>query len=265
MSGRSAARLALAALLSMAAARTSAQEPQARSLWEQGQAAMKRGDRPQAIDYYERCLKQDPSFARAHLSIAAAYLEQNDERQALPHLASYVRAVPDHVIMRVHYAEILFRLQLFQEARAQFEEFLALGQSRNDVTPTLLIEVHSKLMEIGELTEDEYTERLHRGIGLYLLAGERARLGEPDGTLSVEGLLCRAVAELKDAADQRPQEARPLWYLYLTWTRLGERPQALRTLHLTEHNAGFSHMTPFEEQEMEFALRKAECSAPLRR
>jgi tetratricopeptide (TPR) repeat protein len=246
-------------------ARASAQEPQARSLWEQGQAAMKRGDRPQAIDFYERCLKQDPSFVRAHLSIAAAYLELNDERQALPHLASYVRAVPDHLIMRVHYAEILFRLQLFQEARTQFEEFLVLGQDRSETTPTLLIEVHSKLMEIGELTEDEYTERLHRGIGLYLLAGERNRLGEPDATLSVEGLLCRAVTELKEAAEQRPQEARPLWYLYLTWTRLGERPQALRALHQAEQNAGFSRMTPFEEQEMQFALRKQECGGSMRR
>jgi tetratricopeptide (TPR) repeat protein len=233
-----------------------AQEPQVKSLWEMGQAAMKRGDTAGAIDLYRRCLKQDPAYSRAHLSLAAAYLEQGDERLALPHLATYVRAVPEHALIRVHYAEILFRLQLFQESRAQFEEFIALVQDRADVSPALLIEVHSKLMDIADATDDDYAERLHRGIGLYLLACERLRLANPDGKLSVEGLLCRAVDELKDAAALRSQEARPELYLYLVWTHLGQRPQADRALRHADNLAAFSYLTPFEAQQLEFARRK---------
>jgi tetratricopeptide (TPR) repeat protein len=236
----------------------SAQEPQARLLWEQGQAAMKRGDGSQAIDLYHQCLKQDPSFVRAHLSLAAVYIEQGNERLAVPHLASYIHTVPEHTVIRVHYADILFRMQLWHESQAQFEECVVCLQERGDVAPNLLIEIHSKLMEIAEVLEDEYAERLERGIGLYLLACERSRLADPDGTLSVEGLLCRAMGELKEAIALRPKEARPNWYLYLTWSRLKERPQALQSLRQAERLAILSDMTPSEKQELEFARRKIE-------
>jgi tetratricopeptide (TPR) repeat protein len=195
------------------------------------------------------------------LSLAAAYLEEGVERNAVPHLAIYMRAVPEHVAVRVHYAEILFHLQMFQESRTQFEQCIAHAQDRVEIAPTLHIEIHSKLMEIAEILEDDYAEHLERGIGLYLLAGERSRLADPDGKLSVEGLLCRAVGELKEASSQRPKEARPQWYLYLTSIRLGQRPQAERALRETERRAKFSELTPCEEDELELTRRKADTSA----
>src|SRR5438552_18258360 len=146
MIGRSAARvIVLSAVCMLSATWGIAQEPQARSLWQQGQAAQLRGDHPQSIDLYRRCLKLDPSYVRVHLSLAAAYLEHGDERLALPHLATYVREAPEHVLIRMHYAELLFRLQQFQEAREQFEKFIDLAQDCSDITPSCLIEVHSKL------------------------------------------------------------------------------------------------------------------------
>src|SRR5207248_266055 len=110
------------------------------------------------------------------------YLEHGDERLALPHLATYVRATPEHVVIRMHYAELLFHLQLFNEARDQFEKFIDLAQDCSDISASFLIEVHSKLMDIAEAADDEYAECLHRGIGLYLLACERSHLADPEGT-----------------------------------------------------------------------------------
>jgi tetratricopeptide (TPR) repeat protein len=66
----------------------------AEQLWEQGQAAMKRGEPEEALAFYERSLEADPGFARNHLSLAAAHLEMGDEAAACPHLARYVDASP---------------------------------------------------------------------------------------------------------------------------------------------------------------------------
>jgi hypothetical protein len=110
-------------------------------------------------------------------------------------------------------------------------------------------------MEIAEAEGDEYAEHLHRGIGLYLLARERAELPEieDEGEMSEEGLLCKAAGELTMARMARRDEARPCWYLYEVWSRLDQRQPALRHLRLADAAAPFSYLTPAERRELEVA------------
>src|SRR5262245_26946745 len=95
--------------------------PPAQRLWELGQAAMKQGQTDRAIDCYRQSLRLDPTLARNHLSLAAAYLGKGDEAHACPHLQQYVRLIPEHCVIRFHYAELLLRLHRPEEARAQYE------------------------------------------------------------------------------------------------------------------------------------------------
>src|SRR4029078_3609020 len=97
------------------------------------------------------------------------------------HLARYLEAQPDHLVVRTHYAELLLRLARPQEAQAQYERFVEDVQSKDELADQHLVHCHSRLMEIAQARSDAYGERLHRGIGLYLLAVQRARLPEPAG------------------------------------------------------------------------------------
>jgi hypothetical protein len=197
---------------------------------------------------------QDAAQQRAHLNLAAAQIERGDQPGAARHLAAYLAAFPDHHIVRKHYAELLLRLHRPHEARAQFERFIAGTQDDPELGPKYLVHCHSRLMEIAEEEGDDYGEHLHRGIGLYLLACERAGLPDPeDGELSVESVLCRAAGELTMAHLARRDEARPCWYLYVVWSRLQQRQPALRHLREADACAPFSGLTPAERRSLELA------------
>jgi len=234
-----------------------AQEPtagQAGQFGVQGQAAMCQGKPGEAVRYFEQSLSTDPGQARLHLSLAAACIERGDEDGAARHLAQYVAAFPEHRIVRFHYAELLLRLHRAQEAQTQFEQFVADVQDNPELASQHLVHCHSRLMEIAEANGDDYAEHLHRGIGLYLLACERAALPDPDeGELSVESVLCKAAGELTMARMARRDEARPCWYLYVVWSRLAQRQPALRHLREADALAPFSHLTPAEKRDLEMA------------
>jgi tetratricopeptide (TPR) repeat protein len=219
-----------------------------------GQDAMRRGKPDEAIRYYEQSLTADPSQKRTHLSLAAAHIQQGDEAAAAKHLAEYLAAFPDHHVVRAHYAELLLRLHRTREAQAQFERFIADVQDDSELAKKHLVHCNSRLMEIAEDEGDEYGEHLHRGIGLYLLGCERAGLPDPeDGDLSVESVLCKAAGELTMAHMLRRDEARPCWYLYEVWSRLGQRQPALRHLREADSTAAFSYLTPAERRSLELA------------
>jgi hypothetical protein len=112
-------------------------------------------------------------------------------------------------------------------------------------------------MEIAEGDEDEYAEHLHRGIGLYLLARQRARLPEAEGTLNPEALLCKAAGELTSARLRRPEEARPWWYLSAVWTELAQQQPASRCRRAAEAAAPLSYLTPAEQRDLHLACRRA--------
>jgi tetratricopeptide (TPR) repeat protein len=221
--------------------------PSAERLWDQGQEAMRQGHADEAIACYRRSLATDPELSRNHLSLAAAYIEKGDANSACAALGRYVSANPDQVGMRIHLADLLLRLERVPEAQDEYERSVAGAQEQEDGVPQL-IHCHTRLMEIAETAEDAYAEHLHRGIGLYLLARQRAALEDAETELPPEALLCKAAGELTLAKLERPDEARPCWYLYEVWSRLAQRPAAQRCLREAREAAPFSYLTAFEKR-----------------
>jgi tetratricopeptide (TPR) repeat protein len=244
-----------------ASAEPGAAAPPALRAWQEGQQALVDGRADDAIRRFQDSLRLDPHLARNHLSLASAYLAQGRDEQAAPHLASYLDAQPDHLVVRAHYADLLLRLARPRDAREQFQRFVADVQDHDALARQHLVHCHSKLMEIAEAEEDAYGEHLHRGIGLYHLACRRAELHEDGGPLTVEGLLCKAAAELTVARMERPEQARPYWYLYEVWTRLGQQHPATRCLRTAEATATLSYLTPAEQRALFLACRQADREA----
>ena len=223
-------------------------------LWEKGQAAMREGNPNAAIRLYQESVAKDPRMVCNHLSLATAYLEKKDFANACTHLAKYVEARPEQLVIRSRYADLLLRLHRSTEARAEFERLVADVQERGEGGGDHLVRIHGRLMELAELEQDEYAEHLHRGIGLFLLARKRSALGDPDGELPPEGLLCKAAAELTRARLARPTEARPCWYLFEVWSGLGQRQPAVCQLREAQAAAHFSYLTPAEERSLHLAF-----------
>jgi tetratricopeptide (TPR) repeat protein len=227
--------------------------PLAEILWERGQAAMRQGRPAQAVAFYEQSLAKAPDHTRNHLSLAAAYLEMGEPAKACAGLAKYVAAHPEEIVVRAQYAELLVRLHRDRAARREFEECIAGAQELGKAGMRHLIHCHSRLMELAENQADTYAEHLHRGIGLYLLALESSHLAEAEAVLPSEGLYCKAAGELTLALEERPDEARPSWYLYEVWSHLGQRPPARRCLQEAGAAAPFSYLTPSEQRGLDVA------------
>ncbi len=227
--------------------------PAAETLWQQGQEAMRQGRPAEAVACYEQSLIRAPELTRNYLSLAAAYLELGSSANACTQLGRYVVAHPEDTQARTEYAELLARVGKVGRARAEYERCVADAQAEGAAAASLLIRCHSRLMEMAEALEDAYAEHLHRGIGLYLLARESEDLAEAEAALPSEGLFCKAAGELTLALEERPDEARPNWYLYAVWTRLGQRPLAQRSLRDAGEAAPFSYLTPVEQRGLHLA------------
>ena len=224
--------------------------------WEKGQQAMLEGQSKQAIISFRQSLEKDATLVRNHLSLAAAYLAEGQEEQAAEQLNQYLQAQPDHYLVRGQYAELLLRLDRLDAAREQFERFEADVQDQETPAWQHLVHCHTRLMDIAQRVEDDYALHLHRGIALYWLARQRGELPDGDGELSSEGLLCQSASELVQARRQRPDEARPCWYLHEVWTQLAQQQPASRWLRAAEEAASFSYLTPAEQQRLHFARRQ---------
>jgi hypothetical protein len=230
-----------------------AEHPQAEELWQKAHAALAQGKLDESIALCQQSLAADPNLERNHLSLAAAYLEKGQDEAACTHLAAYAQAHPEQLGIRVHLAELLLRLHRTDEGRAELERISADAQDRPDEADRLF-HCHSRLMDLAAASGDEYGEYLHRGISLYLLARVRAALPDgPGGELSTEALLCKAAGQLTLAQEQRPEAARPCWYLYAAWAQLGQRAAALRWLRQADAAAPLSDLTPAEQRGLELA------------
>jgi tetratricopeptide (TPR) repeat protein len=229
----------------------------AEAAWQRGQLAMDRDRLEEAIGHYELSLRLDPAFAPAHLSLAAAHIALARDKEALPHLAAYLQARPDHFLIRPHYAELLARLGLAAEASYQLERFVADVQPFPRLAEAHLVGSHTKLMEIARGRRDGYNEHLHRGIGLYLLAGKRAELGDEQSLRIAEQLLCKAAAELTLARLAAPTRVRPCWYLHRVWSRLSQQQPATRWLRAAEDGGPMSDLTPVETGDLDRAAQRA--------
>src|SRR5262245_11655668 len=97
----------------------------ARQLWQKGQASLRQGLAPEAIQQFQQSLQLDPGLDCNHLSLAAAYMEIGAEESARPHLEKYCAAHPDQLAVRGHLAELLLRLHRPLDARREFEQFAA--------------------------------------------------------------------------------------------------------------------------------------------
>lgn len=228
-------------------------------VWQLGQLALERDRFEEAIGQFQVCLRLDAKFVQAHLSLAAAYIALAREREALPHLESYLLARPDHFLIRAHYGEVLMRLGRLADAGRQLERFVAEVQPYDNLSEAHLLTSHTRLMEIAADRRDEYNEHLHRGIGLFLLAKKRTALGDERSAEIAEELLCRSAAELTLARLAEPGRARPCWYLFGVWDRLAQRQPAMRWLRAAE-GAGrvpLGDLTPSEQYGLEMALQGA--------
>ena len=191
---------------------------------------------PAAVDTVEPA---DP------LKLAAECLERGDDAAARPHLARYIAAHPDHVAIRVHLAEVLMRTGRRTEAQREFERYVADAQGAG--ADQHLIHVHTRLVEIAAADGDAYRERLHRGIGLFLLA-KQVQAKQEDGGPEPEKLLFKAAAELKEAAKANPDDARAYWYSYEVWVHLGQSLPARTSLRRARDCAPLSDLTSAERE-----------------
>jgi tetratricopeptide (TPR) repeat protein len=224
--------------------------------WEKGQKAMLDGQAEQAIASFRQSLKQDPALTRNYLSLAAAYLAEGEDEQAAEQLGQYLEARPDHLAVRGQYAELLWRLDRLEEAREQFERFDANIQDHETLAREHLVQCHTRLLDIAVRTQDEYGRHLHRGIALYWLARQRAEITDAGNELPSEGLFCQSASELVQARRERPDEARPYWYLYEVWSQLGQKQPARRWLRSAVETASLSYLTPAEQRQLHFARRR---------
>jgi hypothetical protein len=183
------------------------------------------------------------------LAVAAACLERGEETAAVAHLTRYVTAFPDRPLIRATLAELLWRRDRLADARQHYEQFLR-DSEPSGTEIGRQIHAHTRLVAIAGRTADAYSEHLHRGIGLYLLAGQNRGADAADA----EGLLCKAAGELTLAQRERPAEARPHWYLYLVWSQLGQSRPADRSLDRATALAPFADLTPAERRDLSLAM-----------
>src|SRR5262245_38028375 len=188
----------------------------------------------------------DPAPADDPLSLAADCLARGDETAAAEHLGRHVAKYPDQVLFRIQLADLLLRLDRLPDAQRQFDEAIAKAQDGAAAARKQLIHCHTRLMEIARARADEYAERLHRGIGLYLV-GVQLAADEPGES---ERLLCKASGELRGARAKRPDDARAAWYLYRVWVELDQPKPAARALRQATSAAPFSSLTPAEAREL---------------
>src|SRR5947209_15947306 len=151
------------------------------------------------------------------LAAAPAHADWLPPQTAAP-APSSPTADPGPDAARAQLAELLWRRDQLSDARAQFEQVLA---HAGPADAGRLLHCHSRLMAIAARSGDAYGEHLHRGVALWLLATR------PGGDAAeAEGLLCKAAGELTLAARERPDEARPQWYLWRVGVRLGQADAA---------------------------------------
>jgi tetratricopeptide (TPR) repeat protein len=226
---------------------------------------MKCGEVEKAVERYQQSIAGDPRESRPHLSMAAALIAKGDDESAQTHLAEYVDANPEELSHRLQHADLLLRLKRMREASAEFERVAADAQNCCESIDHLLIHCQTRLMEIAEIENDEYGLHLHRGMGIYFIARRRACLGEDQGKMCPESILCQAAGELALARLERPQEARPCWYLYEVWTLLDQPRPASHNLRDADANAPFSYLTSVEKNGLNLACTKSRLADTFRR
>lgn len=256
--------LLLLALAGMARAEEAKVSPEAELLWKRGQVSLEKGNAKQAVSEFREALQASQDFAKAHYSMAVACLSLGNDLLASVHLKIYLDLEPENIIARQNFADLLLRLEQVDQARDQFERFIQDAQKFGAEAHRLLIHSHSRLMTIAQQEGDQYSEHLHRGIGMYYLGLEIDRnpansQGEPQ---SREAILFRAAAELTQARMLRTDQVKSCWYLYLVWDRLSCSQPASRWLRLVSQDASLTQLSPREFEEFQLVSKVRETTFP---
>jgi tetratricopeptide (TPR) repeat protein len=195
--------------------------------------------------------------ARALLLKATACLEANDLNGAATILQRYLHAFPDAVLVRMQLGELYFKLSQFDDAQRQFQAALA-----EVIDPNLPMHCrlhgHSRLVDIASMNKDRFSEELHRGIGLALLAEMRLQETTTSKAVSTQELLGKARLALIKAKKLSTCDARPSLYLVSVWHMMQQQANA-------EHELAqamlFSHITRLNAYEQ---MRLAQYAVELR-
>jgi hypothetical protein len=164
----------------------------------------------------------------------------------------------DPLLIRLHHAGLLVKHHRESEAKCQYELSIREAEEMSPSPLRQLVHIHSKLMDLAINEEDDFAEHFHRGVGLYYLACQSNEVGETTGKLNVESLLCQAAGELSLAKLLQPSEARPCWFLYLVWVKLGQKRPAARNLRDAEKVSSLSYLTPAERRLLYLAITSKE-------
>ncbi|MFO0880156.1 MAG: hypothetical protein U0840_22640 [Gemmataceae bacterium] len=232
----------------------------AEKAFQQGQVALEKDRFEEAIGHFQVCLRLNPGLAEAQLSLAAAFLALGQDTEAAAPMQAYLEARPSHFLVRMPFAEVLTKLERFAEARVQLERYIADVQDHPHIADEQLIGCHTRLMELAIRLGDEFGERLHRGIGLYLLAIKREELGGESRRLAEE-LYCKAAGELTLARLEKPLEAQPCYYLRDVWRKLGQQQPAERCYREMHQRIGTSFLTPAETRMVHLADHLRACES----
>jgi tetratricopeptide (TPR) repeat protein len=167
------------------------------------------------------------SDGRDHLAHAATHLDRGDREAALPHLRVHVAQHPDAVQIRAYLGELLYSLGQYDHARGQFLRVAADAARSPGEIRNHLVHVHTRLMEIALRQNDRYPEYFHRGVGLVLLVRQWDTDPATRDEIQVETTLVKAVAALREACRENPDDPEPTQYLAEALDRLGQPSAAL--------------------------------------
>jgi thioredoxin-like negative regulator of GroEL len=193
-------------------------------------------------------LDRPPAPAEDALTRAADCLDRGDEAGALPHLRAHLDSYPDALMIRAHLAELLLKHGKPEDARGQFERFVAEAQRATGPANAHLIHCHARLMAIAEQTGDAYCESLHRGVGLVLLVRKWDADPNRRDECTAEQTLTKAAAALRAAATERPGDPRAYLYLSETYARLGQPSAARMALRAARAGLPDPAVTPDERE-----------------
>jgi hypothetical protein len=174
------------------------------------------------------------------LTLVAESLERGDNIAAAKHLETYVRQHPDQIMFRLQLAELLVQTNSDARAKVHYEQFVAKSQTAADPIRKYLVHVHTRLMEIGQRTDDPFAELFHRGAGLLILLQDQDKNPARDEDFCEE-MLCKALRALNEARERNPGDPRVRVYLAEVYERMGNRRGAA-----TERSAARNGVVPGE-------------------
>jgi tetratricopeptide (TPR) repeat protein len=186
------------------------------------------------------------------LAMASDALDAGDHVLACRHLQEYVARHPDSKTAGALHGEVLFKLGRYGESRIAFEKAIARLDDAADLP--VLVHCHGRLVDLAAIDADDTAERLHRGIGLYLLSKDPSLKASEGEDVDAESVLCKAIFELVAAHVAAPDDARPCWYLHLAYRRLGKDQPAKRWLNECVRRAPTSHLTASERHSLDLRL-----------